>query len=233
MTEPTALPPDVHPTVALLPWYVNGTLSVADLDAVSAHLQACPSCRTELAELVRVGKQVKQTVDAEPKPSTRLAQTVFARVRQDAQQRQAQVHRVSSVITVPGTIIGNCDRWLRNLFVPQWVPTLVAMLLVTQLGVLLWSVSQRLPSTDVGGSVSSRGIGSPTARFRIEFQPAASMQQIQTLLQDMHGRVVDGPTPDGAYIMEILAADPTTLEQRLQALRNRPEIIRHVDALHP
>jgi len=212
---------------------VNGTLSEADRATVSTHLQECPSCRTELDELVRVGNQIKQAVSAGPMPSTGLAQTVFSRVRQDAQQGQEEVRRTSPVITEPSTLMANIDRWLRNLFVPQWAPILVVTLLVAQLGILLWTVSQPIPSVDVGGSITSRGLESPTARLRVEFQPTASMQQIQTLLQGMRGRMVDGPDADGAYIMEIPASDSAAVVQRLQALQSRHEVIRHVEALRP
>jgi hypothetical protein len=233
MTEPNSLPPHLHPTVALLPWYANGTLSEADRAAVSTHLQECLSCRTELDELVGVGKQIKQAVSAGPMPSTGLAQTVLSRIRQEGQRGQEEVRRTSPVMTEPSSLIANIDRWLRNLFVPQWVPTLVATLFVAQLGILLWTLSQPIPSVDVGGSITSRGLGSPTTRFKIEFQPAASMQQIQTLLQDMRGRLIDGPNADGIYIMVIPASDPTAIEQRLQALQSRHEVIRHVEALRP
>jgi anti-sigma factor RsiW len=233
MTEPNTLPPDVHPTVALLPWYANGTLSAADRAIVSTHLQDCPSCRTELEELVLMNQQIKQAVSAGPVPSTSLAQTVLSRVRQEAQRGQEQVRPASPVMTESDAFIPNIDRWLRNLFVPQWVPTLVAMFLVAQFGVLLWTLSQPSPSSDSGGSVTSRGLGSPAARLRVEFQPSASMQQIQTLLQDVRGRVVDGPTVEGFYIIEIPASDPTVVTQRLEALQNRPDVIRHVEALRP
>jgi putative zinc finger protein len=233
MTEPNSLPPHVHPTVALLPWYANGTLSAADRAAVSTHLQECPSCRTELDELLHVDNQIKQTVSAGPMPSTGFAQTVFSRVRQEARRGQEEVRRTSPVMTEPSTLMANIDRWLRNLFVPQWVPTLVATLLVAQLGILLWTLSQPSPPIDVGGSVTSRGLGLPTARLRVEFQPSASMQQIQTLLQDVRGRVVDGPNAEGVYIMEIPASDPAAVVQRLQALQSRHEVIRHVEALRP
>jgi predicted anti-sigma-YlaC factor YlaD len=233
MTESHTLPPNVHPTVALLPWYVNGTLSAADRATVSAHLQECLSCRTELDELVRLSNQIKQAVSAGPMPSAGLAQTVLSRVREEAQRGQDQVHHVSPVMTEPSTLMANIDRWLRKLFVPQWVPTFVATLLVVQLGVLLWTVSQPSRTIDVGGSITSRGLGSPTARLRVEFQPTASAQQIQTLLQDIRGRVVDGPNTEGVYIMEIPASDPATVVQQLQALQSRQEVIRHVEGLGP
>ena len=233
MTELNPLPPHVHPTVALLPWYANGTLSAADRATVSTHLQECPSCRTELDELVRVGNQIKQAVSAGPMPSTGLAQTVLSRIRREAQRGQEEVRRTSPVMTEPSTLMANIDRWLRNLFVPQWAPILVVTLLVAQLGVLLWTLWQPIASIDVGGSITSRGLGSPTARLRIEFQPTASMQQIQTLIQDMRGRVVDGPDAEGAYIMEIPASDSAAVVQRLQALQSRHEVIRQVEAFRP
>jgi len=166
-------------------------------------------------------------------PSADLVQTVLSRVRQEAQRGQDQVHHVSPVMTEPSTLMANFDRWLRNLFAPQWVPTLVATLFVAQLVVLLWTVSQPSPPSNVGGSITSRGLGSPTTRLRVEFQPAASMQQIQTLLQDIRGRVVDGPDAEGVYIMEIPASDPATVVRHLQAMQSRQEVIRHVEALRP
>jgi hypothetical protein len=187
----------------------------------------------ELDELVGVGKQIKQAVSAGPMPSTGIAQTVLSRIRQEGQRGQEEVRRTSPVMTEPSTLMANIDRWLRNLFVPQWVPTLVATLFVAQLGILLWTLSQPIPSVDVGGSITSRGLGSPTTRLSVEFQPAASMQQIQTLLQDMHGRFIDGPNVEGVYIMEIPSSGPAAIEQRLQALQSLHEIIRHVEALRP
>jgi len=233
MTEPNTLPPDIHPTVALLPWYVNGTLSGTDRTAVATHLQECPSCRTELDELIRMGAQIKQAIHAEPSPSASLADTVLSRVRETVQRDQAHLHPSPAITVESHSFVRSIDLWLRNLFLPQWVPTLIATLVVAQLGVLLWAVSQRIPSVEVGGSITSRGLGSPTARFRVEFQPSASMQQIQTLLQGMHGRVLDGPTADGAYIMEIPAPDSAAIEQHLRALQNRHEVIRHAEILSP
>jgi hypothetical protein len=44
---------------ALLPWYVNGTLKERSRIALEAHLQACPTCRQELAVWRRISIAVK------------------------------------------------------------------------------------------------------------------------------------------------------------------------------
>ena len=49
----------------LLPWYVNGTLSADEQDAVEQHLQVCAECRETVAQLRAVAAAVDK---AEPTP---------------------------------------------------------------------------------------------------------------------------------------------------------------------
>ena len=44
----------------LIPWYVNGTLSVEEARHVAAHLSQCESCRDELIENVRLNVEVRR-----------------------------------------------------------------------------------------------------------------------------------------------------------------------------
>ncbi len=41
----------IHPEVLLLPWFLSGTLEVAERKQVTAHLAQCAACRTELESL--------------------------------------------------------------------------------------------------------------------------------------------------------------------------------------
>lgn len=234
MSEPDTLPLDMHPTVALLPWYLNGTLSVAERTAVSAHLQECLSCRTELEELVRMNEQIQRAVGTGPLPSAGLAQTVLSRVREEAQLRE-QNRRRSHVTARPSGFIASIDQSLRSLLVPQWVPTLVAAFLVAQLGLLTWSLTQQPSGPGVGSSgvITSRGLGPPPARLKIEFQPTATMQEVQALLQTLHGRMIDGPATDGAYLIEIPASGLDEAERHAASLQTRGELIRRLERLAP
>ncbi len=56
---------DTDDTKLLLPWYVNGTLHAEEQAAVVAHLDRCPACRKEVAELRRVSLAV-ETAQATP-----------------------------------------------------------------------------------------------------------------------------------------------------------------------
>lgn len=67
-------------TLEMMPWYVTGKLSPADAAAVARHLQACESCRHELAEVVWVKNTVGAEVRSLPDVRLRVWKRVLARV---------------------------------------------------------------------------------------------------------------------------------------------------------
>jgi hypothetical protein len=81
--------------------------------------------------------------------------------------------------------------------------------------------------------VMTRGLGSPTVRLRVIFQETVSERQIRSLIQGMHGRIVDGPTSDGAYIMEFPAGDQAAAQKKVDALRRETESVRMVEPVTP
>lgn len=236
MTEPDTLPPNVHPEVAVLPWYFNGTLSTKEHTAIAMHLQECPSCRQELDDLVKVHAHVRQAAETGPLPSSDLVQAVIARVQQESLRQPDQSPAVPPVPTESSGFLAEADQWLRSVLTPQWVPTLVTLLLIGQIGLLTWSVGlQREPEPGSGtaGTVISRGLGTPPIRIEIEFEPVATMDQIQDLLQSVDGRIVGGPTARGTFIIELTAADAASPHTQSESLRNRRGLVRSVTTLAP
>lgn len=234
MTEPTTLPSEVHPTIALLPWYLSDTLSAEDRTAVAAHLQGCPSCRHELEDLSRMHARIRQATDAGPQPSADLAQGVLARVRQEVLRQANRRTVLLPDHAAPDGFLAETDRWLRSLLTPQWVPTLVSAMLIAQLGLLSWSLlDYPAPGTTTPDSVTSRGLDTSTVRLEIEFQPGATMEQAQTLIQSVQGRVTAGPTATGAFVVELPASGTASVQERTDALRNRRDIIRSVAVMGP
>jgi hypothetical protein len=234
MSEPNTLPPETHQAVALLPWYLNGTLSAGERTAVSAHLQECPSCRRELDELVILRTQVRQASDAGPFPSTGLAQAILARVREESLRHTGRSPVTSPAPAAPDSIFAQADRWLRSLMTPQWVPTLVTVLLIGQIGLLTWSLTlQHVPRSDseTAGTVTSRGLNASTMHLEIEFEPAATMGQIQRLLESVQARMVTGPTPRGTFILELPGSDADSADARTESLRTRRDVVRSVQTL--
>jgi len=51
------------PIRELIPWYVNGSLSVEEARQVAAHLSRCEGCRDELTQIVRLNVEVGRVFD--------------------------------------------------------------------------------------------------------------------------------------------------------------------------
>ena len=222
MVEPDTHDHPIHAEGALLPWYLNGTLREDERCKVDQHLLSCAACRAELDELAQLRMQLHEVYAAQSEPSTQIQRAVLAQVQRETSEKKA-----TSVTGSPW--LKGLDDWFRSLFIPRWAPALAMTLLVAQLGLLLWSLT--LPT--LSDHVTTRGLGSPTVRLRVVFQETASERQIRALVQGMHGRIVDGPALDGAYIMEVPAGDQATAQKKVDALRNQTESIRTVEPVTP
>lgn len=218
MIEPTTLPSHVHPEEALLPWYANGTLSETEREQVAAHLETCTACKRELEEIKGLKADLTELYAAETGPSQKIARSILHALTRDAAARRT--NSTSHALWIDGV-----DRWLRSLFTPRWVPTLAATILIAQIGLLLWTT---MPATEPE-KVTTRTLGMQTARMRVVFQEAATEGQIRVLLQTIRGRIVDGPNPNGQYIIEVLAADAETSREKLERLRARIDVVQSAD----
>lgn len=212
----------IHAEGALLPWYLNGTLREDERRQVDQHLLSCAACRAELDELAQLNVQLHEVYAGQSDPSTQIQRAVLAQV-----QREASEKGTKSVTSSPW--LNGVDDWFRSLFIPRWAPALAVTLLVAQLGLLLWSLTRPILSDHV----TTRGLGTPTVMLRVVFQETASERQIRALVQGMRGRIVDGPAPDGAYIMEVPAGDRATAQKKVDALRSQTESILTVEPVTP
>lgn len=222
MTDPDMMPADVHPEIALLPWYANGTLCDAERQQVSRHLESCESCRRELDELTALKRQLTTAYQVQSAPSARLAGKVMAQVA-------AEARLVGDRTAEPSSWLHGMDQWFRSLFLPRWVPTLAAAFLIVQTGLLLWV---GLPPTEPE-RVSTRSLGMQTAAITVTFQPSATEEQIRTLLQQVRGRITQGPIADGLYTIEVLSTDASTIQRKADLLRARTDIVRSADPVKP
>lgn len=218
MTEPDTMPADVHPEVALLPWYVNGTLGDTERQQVDRHLQSCALCRGELDELTSMKRRLTAAYEAQSPPSTRLARSVMALVAADARV-------VGDGNFRPSSWLDGMDQWFRSLLLPRWVPTLAVVLLIAQMGLLLWV---QLPWTD-SEPVSTRSLGMQTEAIAVTFQPLATEEQIRGLLQQVSGRITEGPTAEGLYTVEVPSSGGSTTQRKADLLRARSDIVRSAE----
>ena len=240
MTEPEdkEVGPTVHPAATLLPWYLTGTLGKDEHQQVAQHVAECPTCRSELEELTRLRRQVKEAYADVPGPSAQAFRSVMATI---GQARRAQPERQRGFRwerAKPTAWFDALDRWLRPLFARRWAPTLAAVLIGGQVGLLLWVMGWVPPGSPQeklapSHGVVSRGIPMGVARYRIAFHEAAQEGEIRALIQRMGGRIVDGPSAEGFYTVEVPAGDAATASANLDALRSRSDVIRSVERLEP
>jgi hypothetical protein len=239
MTEPEEkLGAQVHPAATLLPWYLNGTLGEEERQGVAQHLTECQACRSELDELTLLRQQVKEAYADLPGPSPQTFRSVMETIRQDrrSQPKRQRVFRWEQAES--SSWLDALDRWLRPMFAPRWVPVLASTLIVGQLAVLLWVVGQEpaiaprdIPSSTDG--VVSRRVPLATARYRVAFHETAPERKIRAAIQTLGGRIVDGPSPEGFYTIEVPAGDPSLLEKQLESLQGQADLIRSAERLKP
>jgi anti-sigma factor RsiW len=222
MSERETMPAGIHPEGALLPWYANGTLKAEERQHVARHLEACPDCRRELDELSQMKSALTAVYRAEPEPSAQLARSVLNRVAQDAAGRGVAVKG-------RGHWLDGLDEWFRSLFQPQWVPTLAALALAVQFGLLLWVTTPSGPSEQI----TTRSVGGSTAAFNVIFEDQATAGQIHVLLDSIGAKVIDGPDAGHAYLIRVSAADPAVTAKTLDTLRARTDMVLRADPVSP
>lgn len=211
-----------HPAAALLPWYLTGTLKESERRTVDEHLSTCAECRAELESLAKLRAPLQAALADEPMPILHVKQTVMAQVQADRES-----HHVASA-TAPDGGAGNAlEQWFRNLFAPRWIPALAATLLIGQLALLLWTAgSQTVLPLD---AVTTRGIPPASVRVILVFQESASEARIRAIIRGLNGRLVDGPTADGVYTVEVPLAESAALDTGISRLQQQPDLIRRAE----
>jgi anti-sigma factor RsiW len=221
----------MHPESMLLPWYLNGTLEQPEHQQVATHLARCSRCRTELEELAGLRQQVRQVYASEASVPARAFQATMAHVNQRASSATASTqHRASPMEdAMPISWLSSLDHFFRSLFQPQWVPTLAVALIVAQFGFLYWTLARPAGPEQI----TTRTVAPPTARIRVLFKDTVTEQQVRSAIQEIRGRIVDGPTPDGAYVVEVPALDHSTSHTKVEALRAKSDIVRIAEPMTP
>ena len=220
MSDPETLPAGVHPEVELLPWYATGTLGEADQQRVARHLESCHDCSRELEDLTHIWRALTELSHQEAQPSVSLAQSVMAQVAADSIDRGRPQQEGSWAAAI--------DRWFQSLLMPQWVPTLAAVLLIAQMGLLIWVTLPPVERSEV--STRSVGIQSKAQKITVVFQPSATEESIRSMLQRLHARVVDGPTAEGVFTISLEAGDPAPA---LALLHGQRDVVRSAKLVQP
>ncbi len=186
----------------LLPWYVNGTLSAEERQAVEAYLETSAHARDEVALLSAMRQQVKEeSIENSP------GELGLKRLRREISLSEQQAPAPGET----GKVV-SISSW--------WRPLAVAACLavVIQAGVIV--------TGGPGGDVDPAGFLRP-ADLQVTFAPTATEQQIREVLQAAGTSIASGPSALGIYDLRLLDAESGSaeVEAALAALRARGDVV--------
>ncbi|HYN23369.1 MAG TPA: zf-HC2 domain-containing protein [Thermoanaerobaculia bacterium] len=205
----------------LLPWYVNGTLETGEVRSVEDHTAHCERCRDELESCRRIGEAMSPAAQAMPSPHP--AQLARLMSRLDEAESSALGPRLKNVLAVTPKAV----RWTLA------VQLAAVLLLAAGATGLFWSQRAAVPPLGPPAAPASpaeyRTLSEPAVpaaavfRVRVVFAEEATERQIREVLLGAGGQIAGGPSPLGAYEVELPAGrDP--LPVVLSYLRARREV---------
>jgi len=222
-----------HEAMALLPWYVNGTLDLEERRAVEDHLATCALCPDELVALLKVQDVLRRELADAPEPSAAL----WERVRNQIGESTASQAR-----TVPsGARSQGRTAWARlgDLLGPALRPgwALAALLLIAVQAALIVGLLMKGPlqtgpeyHTLTGPTISGEPSGT-RVRLRVAFVEQATERAIRAVMGEIGATIVDGPSAAGFYLIDVplLNGAGRSRDQVLRVLRGRSEVIRFAE----
>jgi hypothetical protein len=174
----------------LLPWLVNETLDSVERPRVERHLAECIACKRESVNL-RTLQEVVMDDDSDPSVAPALS-----RVRARIEELES-VPRAAWLVRAVASQWRATHPWLRGAVIAQFVLlALLAHALVNPSSPQYYHTLSA-PAT-AGGS---------RAGLVVVFDAALPEREMRDLLLRLRARIVDGPSPRGAYTLEIDAGE--------------------------
>lgn len=207
-----------HP-IDLLPWYVNGSLSDPEKQAIKTHLASCATCQEEVDFLTLIRSQVKNAAPTS-KPGELSKSRLMKEIRQNQPENTNQHNE--------GKTKAREKLWLSW---QTWASLAAALIIVIQTSVILKQPAQPvLPPIQLLGKAPE---------FSVQFQDNATIKTINNFLMTIKGRIVNGPieSSDGNIFYEIdleaITADSpvTVIKAWADKIRARRHAIKYVNTL--
>lgn len=188
----------------LLPWYVAGRLSAADVERVSNHIQHCAICRKDVAHERAVRELLKADACIEYAPQAGLAKTLS---RIDELGRDAPAAADQSAAAGPaaaGELAGRDKVGRRRVAAVRWLAAAVVLQAVA-LGWLGATLRDR-PSASAPAATyqtlsTDVATAAPEPHIRAVFAPGMTLGELKSLLAAHNLIVVRGPSDAGAYTL--------------------------------
>lgn len=197
--------PEHGEATRLLPWLVNDTLQGAERARVERHLAQCAACRHEMENL-RVLQACIVQDEGDPLLQHRL-ERINARL--DGVESAGGPWRVLLRVARQWWYT---NPWMRGAFV---APAAILMLLTVG-----WLIQPAPQYYRTLGASPLRA--NPDAQIVVVFNDALPERELRGLILRLNARIVDGPSPTGAYTLQVMQG---ARQAALAALRQDGAVI--------
>jgi len=170
----------------LLPWLVNDTLRGAERVGVERHLAECAACRSEMEDLRTLQASIAEA-DADPE-LTHAFSRLSARL--DGVRPSFRVKQTLRLIAAQWR---QSRPWLRGAVMAQ--SAVLAVLIGALLAQSTPHYYRTLSATPAQASAGDQIV--------VVFSPSLRETELRSIILDLHARIVDGPSPTGAYTLEL------------------------------
>jgi hypothetical protein len=197
----------VHQEVsALLPWYVNGTISELDRQKVDAHLPACADCSNDLARELYVYRSMTADTAVEYMPAASLKRLL---TRLDGVAAPAATDAAADETADAG------PKTMRRRHSIPWMGLIAASIAVMAVAVSLLTADRWLYSRPSGSqpnyyTVTTALPRAPGEVIRAVFSPTITLDELQGILDEAQLRIVSGPTEAGVYSLAAKSNRPVS-----------------------
>jgi hypothetical protein len=80
--------------------------------------------------------------------------------------------------------------------------------------------------------ITTRSLTAAALRVNVVFNPQATEQDIRSTLHSLGASVIAGPTPEGAYLVEIPPGNAMVLQAKLAALRENRAVVQSLSPVN-
>ena len=198
-----------HEVSALIPWYVNETLDEPARKRVDAHVDACTSCRDDLALQRRIcdGIHAQPALDYMPVASLKRLHTRLDALQAGSAPVQAPAPEQQSRSATP---------WR------GWMAASVAAVAVA-VGLVVVDRWAQFDSRQPKYSTVTTAVPRPQGEvIRAVFAPNITLVELQSILDEAQLQIVSGPTEAGVYSLASNSA--LTVRASLALLRQHPTV---------
>lgn len=202
---------------ALLPWYLTGQLSQAERAMVEEALGKEPALKAELARLEALQETVQETSAAVAPPPASDFDRLMSQI--EAEERTQAIVQAQAREARGG--------WLAQLGALFSPPAVRAALAIALVAILLEGAVIANLATRENGYVTATGSKPETIagpRLLVIFKADAAAGAITALVSELGGRIIDGPSAEGAFVIELPASAP--MPETLDSLRAREDLVR-------